>query len=201
MGRYAKNRELKSGSYSIRFPVGSNAIGPNDPVDGLVRFNYIKQRPEIYYRNKWRPLGVGSDIEYPHKDTFYGNGSATTFTPMRFSYPAGNEMYLLVFIHNVFQNPGVAYVVNNYDIVFVSPPPDGHPIVILHGVVTGDYSDPIPETWTSYLPPNYVPGYSILATDNYSGGDTDDVGTGETLRFDISSLNQTETMYYTVEPA
>lgn len=201
MGRYAKNRELRSASYSIRLPVGSNAIGPDDPVDGLIRYNYIRERPEIYYKNKWRPLGVGGDIEYPHKDTFYGNGVQTTFTPMRFSYPAGNEIYLFVFIHNVFQNPGVSYVVSGYDIIFTSPPPDGHPIVIIHGAVVGDYSDPIPNTWTTWTNTGFVPGYSIVGTDSYSGGDINDVDPGDTIRFDVSSYTAGETMYYTVESA
>ena len=199
MGRYAKNRELRSASYSIRLPVGSSAIGPNDPVDGLIRYNFILARPEVYFRNKWRPIGTGSDIEYPYKDTFYGNGSQTVFTPMRFSYPAGNELYIFVFIHNVFQNPGVSYVVNNYDLVFTSPPPDGHPVVVLHGLVTGDYSEPIPAYWTNYFTNSFSPGYSIVATDDYTGGDINDVAAGQILRFDVSTFNQSETIYYTVE--
>ena len=50
MGRYAKNRELRSASYSIRMPVGYTSIGPNDPVEGLMRFNNTRKRIEAYYK-------------------------------------------------------------------------------------------------------------------------------------------------------
>ena len=148
MGRFLKNKELKSGSYSIRLPMGSNSIGPNSPVNGLVRYNIDRRRAELYSRNKWRPLGTGGDIEYPIKDTFYGDGRTNTFGPMLYSYPTGNEIFVMVFIHNVFQNPGIAYVLDGYEIQFTSPPPNGHPIVILHGVVIGDASEQIPGWYT-----------------------------------------------------
>ena len=143
MGRYVKNKELKSGSYSIRLPMGSGAVGPNSPVNGLVRYNTIRERPESFYKTRWRSM-IGNEIDVPAKDTFYGDSMATEFTPMSYPYPAGNEIFLLVFIQNVFQNPGVAYTVDNYRITFTSPPPAGHPIVILHGVMNGSAFEPIP---------------------------------------------------------
>lgn len=149
MGRYIKNKELKSGSYSIRLPMGSNSIGPDVPVTGLIRYNTDRRRPELYSRNKWRPMGTGGDIEYPIKDTFYGDGQTNVFGPMLYPYPTGNEIFVMVFIHNVFQNPGIAYIVDGYEIQFTSPPPNGHAIVILHGVIIGDATEQIP-SWYSY---------------------------------------------------
>jgi hypothetical protein len=40
---------------------------------------------------------------------------------------------MLVFVGNVFQNPGMAYTVDGNKISFTSTPPDGQYIVILHG--------------------------------------------------------------------
>lgn len=134
MGRYLKNRELKSASYSIRLPMGSDVVGPNSPVTGLVRFNQIKNDPQIFLKNKWRNFLITDDRDVePSKDTFFGDGSTTNFGPMRYSYQPGEEILILVHIGNVFQNPGVAYVLLDTTISFTSPPPMGHAIVILHG--------------------------------------------------------------------
>jgi hypothetical protein len=151
MGRYAKNRELRSASYSIRLPVGSSALGPNDPVFGLIRYNTSLSAMEIYDRGKWRPVNKSTTIEYPYKETFYGNSATRSFGPMRFSYPSGNEIFIMVYVGNVYQNPGVAYVVDGYNIIFTSAPPTGQAIVILHGIVPGDYTDLIPENYRSSL--------------------------------------------------
>jgi len=87
---------------------------------------------------------IGNEIDVPAKDTFYGDGFTLEFTPMSYPYPAGNEIFLLVFIQNVFQNPGVAYNIDNYKITFTSPPPAGHQVVILHGAMNGSAFEPIP---------------------------------------------------------
>lgn len=159
MGRYVKNKELDSQSYSIRLPMGSNVLAPNDPVTGLIRFNQSRSKIEFYDVNRWRPLTWASDIEYPFKDVFYGTGTQTVFGPMRFKYPVGNEIFLVVHIHNVWQNPGVAYTIDDYTISFSSPVPDGHAIVIVHGLVPGDPFVPIPTSWQPppqrFQPPSY----------------------------------------------
>ena len=46
-------------------------------------------------------------------------------------YQPGHEAELIVFIGNVFQNPGVAFTVNGYQITFTSPPDAGMPIIVL----------------------------------------------------------------------
>ena len=132
MGRFLKNKELKSASYSIRAPFGYSAVGPNSPVDGLFRYNDTINQFEGYYNGSWRGFSTaGSSVI--EKDTFTGTGSQLSFTPMKRTYSAGEELYLLVFIGNIFQNPGVAYTVLGNTITFTSPPNSGQPIVILHG--------------------------------------------------------------------
>lgn len=193
MGRYAKNRELRSASYSIRMPVGYTSLGPNAPVDGLMRFNDTRKRIEAYYKGKWRPLAAGSgDIEYPYKDTFYGTGTQTTFGPMRYSYPAGNEIYILVFVGNVWQNPGVAYTIDGYEITFTSPPPDGHAVVVLHGTMPGEPMELIPTEYTSYTP-ILGPVYRVF-------GNVGSVVEGSSVMFTVSTLNVPDStvLYYRI---
>lgn len=132
MGRFLKNRELRSGSYSIRLPMGSSAVGPNSPVSGLIRYNTTFNRFEYFAIDRWKQVSSGDPLG-AIKDTFYGDGVLRTFGPMFESYVTGNEVRLLVFVGGVFQNPGDAFTVNADMITFTSTPPDQQPIVILHG--------------------------------------------------------------------
>jgi hypothetical protein len=166
MGRYLKNRELKSASYSIRVPIGNNLLAPNDPKVGQIRFNTSKDRLELYAQNRWRPFALVSDIEYPNKDTFYGTGYQKVFGPMRYRYPKGNEIFVQVFVFNVHQNPGAAYTIDDYNIIFSTPPPDNHPIVIFHGLFVGDALTAIPQSWQ---PPSHIyttSSYRITGSSN-----------------------------------
>ena len=132
MGRYIKNKELRSGSYSIRTPYAPAAVGPDGPVDGLIRFNTTIGKMQYYTNLSWRNFAIEGKVDL-FKDTFTGDGTNRIFGPMTLSYNPGDEIYLLVFIGNVFQNPGVAYTVLNDTITFTSTPNDGQPIVIIHG--------------------------------------------------------------------
>ena len=132
MGRYIKNAELKSGSYSIRTPFAPAAVGPNAPVDGLVRFNTTINKMQYYSVGKWRNFAIEGQVELL-KDTYMADGVARTFGPMTVSYAPNEEIYMLVFVGNVFQNPGVAYTVANNMITFTGTPGDQQPVVILHG--------------------------------------------------------------------
>lgn len=195
MGRFIKNRELTSGSYSIRLPVGSNTVGPNAPVEGLIRYNYNRYRPEYFALEKWRGIS-SNEIDVPIKDTFYGNGGQTVFGPMAYPYPIGNEIFLLVFIHNIFQNPGVAFTVDNYQIIFSSPPPNGHPIVILHGCINGQAFSPliaippIPTPTPTPTPtPSLIPYDAGLCRTIHSGYFSDDVTYFQSVPHMASSVN------------
>jgi hypothetical protein len=132
MGRYLKNTELRSGSYSIRAPYGYSAIGHTSPVTGLFRLNGDTGKLEYYSGTAWRILAIEGASTIV-KDTYTGDGSATQFGPMSVAYTAGQETQLLVFIGNVFQNPAVAFTVAGTNINFTSPPNNLQPVVVLHG--------------------------------------------------------------------
>lgn len=133
MGRHLKNTELKTGSYSIRMPYAPSAVGPEAPVDGLVKFNTTTNRMQFYSSNSWNNFSKEGFVQL-FKDTFTGDGDARQFGPLSATYAAqGDEMYVLVFIGNVFQNPGVAFQLSADQITFTGTPGQGQPIVILHG--------------------------------------------------------------------
>ena len=134
MGRFIKNRELRSGSYSIRMPMGSSTLGPDGPVTGLIRYNQTSSTPEVYIDEEWRAFDIkSSGAREISKDTYYGDGINREFGPMKYSYRLGQEIMILVFVGNVFQNPGMAYTVDGGIIRFTSTPPAGQYVVILHG--------------------------------------------------------------------
>lgn len=136
MGRLAKNRVIKTGSYAIRMPMGSNTVGPQRPQAGQVRFNKSNNNLEVFYSGEWRHLGTTGRVAIV-KDTFIGDGVTADFTML--NAPTGEEQYypgmesdVLVFVGGVFQEPNVAYTLNNAVISFTGVPDLGMPVVVLH---------------------------------------------------------------------
>lgn len=134
MGRYIKNTQLHTGSYSIRMPYAPAAVGPNAPVDGLVKYNSTINKMQYYSQGAWRNFALEGRVDLL-KDTYTGDGTTRAFGPLSVTYSAsGDELYILVFIGNVFQNPGVAYQLINDTVTFTGPPGADQPIVIIHGL-------------------------------------------------------------------
>ena len=48
MGRYIKNAEIKTGGYSFRPPYAPASVGPDGPVNGLVRYNTTNSKMQYY---------------------------------------------------------------------------------------------------------------------------------------------------------
>jgi len=123
------------GAYLIGLPTSSSVYGPSTPYDGMVRFNPTDSphgAVEYYQGGQWRKMATEGTVSIV-KDTFTGNGLTTTFNPMTYAYNPGQELEVLVFVGNVFQNPGVAYTFDgSNNINFTSPPPNGQTVVILH---------------------------------------------------------------------
>ena len=147
MGRYLKDRELKSAGYAIRVPVGSQALQPpaSLSVPGLVRYNTDTNKLEYYNNTAWQSVAK-EGIVLIVKDSNDGltlnggaalqatDGSRTTFT-MSQSYSSGSESQVLVFTGGVFQNPKQAYTFNGTTtITFSTAPPTGQALVILHNL-------------------------------------------------------------------
>lgn len=133
MGRFVKNTELRTGAYSIRLPYGPGSVGPEGPVDGLIKYNSSIDKIQYYSQGAWRNIAVGGRAELI-KDSFVADGVNREFGPLSKTYSIGDELYVLVFVGNVFQNPGVAYQVDNDMIRFTGTPGNGQPIIIIHGL-------------------------------------------------------------------
>lgn len=138
MGRYVKNEELKSGSYTVRLPHSVSSIGPDSPVNGMVKYDDTTNTMQFYKNSSWITVSKVGRVDIV-KDSFTGNSSNLTYGPMSYSYAAGKEASVIIFVGNVFQNPGVAY---NFDgsssVTFTSSPPTGQSIVILHNFNSTD---------------------------------------------------------------
>lgn len=133
MGRSLKNTKIKVGETTAKIPGGSTTLRPSSSSNGQIRYNTTDNVLEAYINGSWSTLRVAGAASIT-KDTFTGDGSTLVFGPMSFSYTAGQEKTVLVFINNVFQNPGVAFTFDGTtNITFTSPPPLGHTIVLLHG--------------------------------------------------------------------
>lgn len=142
MGRFVSNRELKSQSYSIRLPQATSSFPYGNPsVSGEIRYNTTNNQIEYWDGSAWQIIAkVGNSTivkdsqgaASPGSNLVAADGSRTTFT-MSQSYTSGQEAQVLVYVGNIFQNPGVAYTFNGTTtITFTSPPPLGQTIIILH---------------------------------------------------------------------
>lgn len=134
MGRLAKNPTITNAiAQSMVLPTGTTANRPTAPVFGTFRFNLSTNKLEIWNGSEWRTIGSEGVVNLV-KDTFTGDGTTTVFGAMSYSKTAGNEVTVMVYVGNVYQNPGVAYTFNGTtNITFTSPPPLGHSIVVVHG--------------------------------------------------------------------
>ena len=143
MGRFVKNRELSTQGYSVLLPFGGTALRSPSPQNGLIRYNTDTTRVEVYYNGAWNSMAkIGASTivkdsqgaSSPGANLEAADGTRTTFT-MSKSYTSGQEAQVLIYVGNIFQNPGVAYTFNGTTTVtFTSPPPLGQTVIILHNL-------------------------------------------------------------------
>jgi hypothetical protein len=144
MGRYASNRQLKSQSYSIQLPQAGTAFNYGNPaVLGAIRFNVNTNSIQYYdAAGNWQTLAITNyyNVVKDSSATPQGGGltlttptgTLTTFT-MSYAYNSGQESNVLIFVGNIFQQPGVSYTFNGTTTVtFTTAPPLGQSVTILH---------------------------------------------------------------------
>ena len=133
MGRFIKNSIMSSvkgqriGGTNI--PAGGTVERPSDSIEGTTRFNTDTDNLEVYNGTGFDAIAKEGDVTIT-KDGFTGDGSTTAYT---LSVTPPSENSILVFVGNVFQNPGVAFTLSGATITFSSAPPLSHTIVVLHG--------------------------------------------------------------------
>jgi hypothetical protein len=139
MGRYLKNTQLIGGSYAIQLPLGSNSIGPDQPVNGQIRFNTSNSKIEMFFSGLWNQVAKIGSVNIT-VDEFTGDGVQTQFT-MSQAESSGNA--ILVSIGGVYQQPTTNYTVDgSTTITFTSPPPapgvNPNKIVVVHNLNSTD---------------------------------------------------------------
>lgn len=108
MGRLLKNTQIKTASTAIQLPIGTSAVRPEVPVDGQLRFNTSTNKIEMYFNSVWNnvaKIGSVSIVE----DTFTTANGTTQYGPMTYSYTAGQEANVIVYVGGVMQVPGTNY--------------------------------------------------------------------------------------------
>lgn len=139
MGRYLKNTQLEGGSYAIQLPLGSNSIGPDQPVNGQVRFNTSNTKIEMFFAGVWNQVAKIGTVSIV-VDEFTGDGVQTQFT---MSQAESSDSAVLVSIGGVYQQPTTNYTTNGTTaITFTSPPPapgvNPNKIVVVHNLNSTD---------------------------------------------------------------
>jgi hypothetical protein len=130
-----KNTVIRTGSHAMGVPIGTSSIGPDAPTVGQARWNTSTARFEYYTGSSWLATAHEGTVSIV-KDSFSGNATLanTVFGPMSYTYSSGAEANVLVFVGQVYQNPGVAYTFNGTtNITFTSAPATGtNNILLLH---------------------------------------------------------------------
>lgn len=139
MGRYLKNTQLEGGSYAIQLPLGSNSIGPDQPVNGQIRFNTSNNRVELFFAGIWNQVAKIGTVNIA-VDEFTGDGVQTQFT---MSQAESSDSAVLVSIGGVYQQPTINYTTDGTTtITFTSPPPapgvNPNKIVVVHNLNSTD---------------------------------------------------------------
>ena len=133
MAHMLKNTRFKTASYALGLPVGSSSVGPNAPVIGQARWNTTTSRFEYYTGSTWQATAHEGNVTIVADKTFVGTGSRVLFEPMSYSYSAGQEAQVIVFVGTVYQIPGTNYTfAGNSSITFGSAPNNLSSITILH---------------------------------------------------------------------
>lgn len=133
MAHMLKNTRFKTASYALGLPVGTSSVGPDSPVIGQARWNTTTSRFEYYTGSVWQATAHEGNVTVVADKTFVGTGSRVLFEPMSYSYSAGKEAQVIVFVGTVYQIPGTNYTfAGNSSIQFGSAPSNLSSITILH---------------------------------------------------------------------
>jgi hypothetical protein len=125
-GQFISLNDKQSGG--LKLPDGATAQRTVLPLPGEIRYNTTSNNLEFFNGNGYQNVAIKGNVTIV-KDSFTGDGSTASYI---LSLTPVNENNILVFVGNVFQNPGVAYSVTGATITFSSPPPGGQAVIVLH---------------------------------------------------------------------
>lgn len=139
MARLLKNTQISTPSTAIRLPVGSSAVRPDSPVDGQLRFNTTTGKIEMYFNSVWNSVAKIGSVNIA-ENTFTTANATTQYGPMTYSYNAGQEANVIVYVGGVMQVPGTNYEFqgNNYVLINPTNGTSGQTIKVLHNFNSTD---------------------------------------------------------------
>jgi hypothetical protein len=133
MARFLKNEQINTASSAIRLPTGSSAVRPDSPVDGQLRFNTTLSNIEMYFNGIWNSVAKIGSVSIV-QDTFTTANATIQYGPMTYSYSAGQEANVMVFVGGVQQIPSTNYQFQGNTYVLLNPSngTSGQTITVLH---------------------------------------------------------------------
>lgn len=139
MGRLLKNTQIKTASTAIQLPIGTSAVRPEVPVDGQLRFNTSTNKIEMYFNSVWNSVAKIGSVSIV-EDTFTTANATTQYGPMSYSYDAGQEANVIVYVGGVMQVPGTNYQFqgNTYFALNPTNGTSGQTIKVMHNFNSTD---------------------------------------------------------------
>ena len=140
MARFLKNAQIRTGSYAVQLPLGTNSLGPDAPVNGQIRYNQSNNKIEFFYNSIWNQVAKIGSVALTI-DEFTGDNNTVNFTMSKSESDAKN---VLVTISGVYQAPINNYTVSGTQLSFTSAPPavdaNGNPnkIIVVHNINSTD---------------------------------------------------------------
>lgn len=136
MGRFVKGATIPNGDYAVRLPMGSNSVGPVNPLNGQIRFNQSNSKVEMFFAGIWNQIAKIGKVALTVDELGPGDNTTTSFV---MSVPELTDNDVLVTIGGVYQKPTTNYTILGNVITFASPPPapstaSPNKIVVVHGI-------------------------------------------------------------------
>jgi len=133
MGRFLKNPELAPGALAAQLPMVVSSAYGDATKDGLIRFNVAQSRVELFYNNVWNQIAKIGTVNII-QDTFTTANATTQYGPMTYTYSAGQEANVMVFVGGVQQIPGTNYQFQGNAYLALNPTNGtaGQTITVLH---------------------------------------------------------------------
>ena len=120
MARLLKNTKITTASTAIQLPVGSSAVRPDQPVEGQLRFNTSLNKIEMYFGGLWNSVAKIGTVNIV-EDKFTTANATTQYGPMSYSYSAGEEANVQVYVGGVHQIPGTNYQFQGNTFMLLNP--------------------------------------------------------------------------------
>ena len=120
MARLLKNTEISTPSTAIRLPIGSSAVRPDQPVNGQLRFNTSLSKIEMYFANVWNSVAKIGSVNIV-EDIFTTANATVQYGPMSYSYDAGQEANVQIYVGGVHQLPSTNYQFQGNTFVLINP--------------------------------------------------------------------------------